>query len=190
MKLRDIAEIRSGYQFRGKIEPDPAGAYRVIQIKDIKDGQRLSTDDLVTVNINRAPEPYSVDLGDVLFLSRGQRLFATPITERLTDTIATYYFFILRPKTQQVRPRYLAWCINQVPVQAVLNTVKRGTHMPLVSRTDVEGIEVDLPPLATQDTIVKLAELARRESDLLAAIQRKRTELIEAICLNAARRRS
>lgn len=190
MKLKDIAEIRSGYQFRGRIEPEPHGMIRVIQIKDITRDRLLSSADLVTVNIDRDPEPYFVDLGDVLFLSRGHRLFATPVTERLPKTIATYYFFVLRPKSDRVHARYLAWYINQPPVQEVLNIAKRGTHMPLVSRGDVEEIRVDLPPINVQENIVKISELAHKESELSSAIQQKRTELIKSICLNAARRRS
>lgn len=190
MKLIDIAEIRSGYPFRGRIEPQTNGALRVIQIKDIKDGQSLATADLATVNLDRDPQAYSVNKGDVLFLSRGHRLFATPITEALRNTIATYYFFVLRPKTPGINPRYLAWYINQSPAQAELNTAKRGTHMPLVSRNDIEGLHVEIPPLRTQQTIVELAELGRREADLLAAIQEKRAELINSICLQATHRPS
>jgi len=190
MKLKDIAEIRSGYQFRGRIEPEPDGACHVVQIKDITPDRQLSSADLVTVNIDRDPKPYSVDLGDVLFLSRGHRLFATPVTERLTNAIATYYFFVLRPTSDRVQARYLAWYINQPPVQGLLSTAKRGTHMPLVSRRDIEEISVELPPIRVQEDIVKVSELARKEAELLTAIQQKRSELVEGICLNAARRRS
>ncbi len=186
MKLKDIAEIRSGYPFRGRIEPQANGALRVVQIKDIKDGQPLVAADLVTVNLDRDPEAYSVNKGDVLFLSRGHRLFATPITEPLKNTIATYYFFVLRPRTGSVNPRYLAWYINQPPVQSELNAAKRGSHMPLVSRNDIEALQIEIPPLPTQKAIVNLAELGRRESELLAAIQEKRTGLINSICLQAA----
>lgn len=186
MKLKDIAEIRSGYPFRGRIEPQVNGALRVIQIKDINEGQSLAKADLVTVNLERDPQAYSVKEGDVLFLSRGHRLFATPITEPLKNTIATYYFFVLRPKTGSVNPRYLAWYINQPPVQTELNAAKRGSHMPLVSRNDIEELHVEIPPLRTQQAIVELSELGRREAELLAAIQEKRTGLINSICLQAA----
>src|SRR2546423_12829470 len=95
-KLSDIAEIRSGYQFREKVEHDPDGWVPVIQIRDLTDDFRLRTEDLIRVSMERT-EPYLVGQGDVLFLARGHRLGAAAVTEPLVGTIATGYFFILRP---------------------------------------------------------------------------------------------
>ena len=64
-RLLDIAEFRMGYQFRGKVKPDPAGTVRVVQIKDIDPDLRIRVADLVTVTLDR-PEPYLVQVGDCL----------------------------------------------------------------------------------------------------------------------------
>src|SRR4051794_9139528 len=96
-RIRDIAAVRVGYQFRGKVKRDPAGSVRVIQIKDIDDEQRIRLADLASVNVDR-PDPYLTHQGDVLFLSRGHRLYTVVVPEIDGDTIATGYFFILRPR--------------------------------------------------------------------------------------------
>lgn len=200
-QLTKITDIRNGYQFRGRVKPVelrggsdqgalPAGVVRVIQIKDIDDDQRLHAADLTPVRIDADPEKYDARQGDVLFLSRGHRLFATAITEPIRDTVATGYFFILRPTTDKVLPRYLAWYINQPPFQGVLRTHMKGTHQPLVARKDIENLEVEIPPLATQGAIVALDELRLEESRLLTAMQEKRSQLIQAISMKAARRPS
>ena len=197
-KLKNIAGIRNGYQFRGKVEPldleaganMPPGVVRVIQIKDVDDDWRLHSDNLPAVRLDRAPEKYLAQQGDVLFLSRGQRLLATTITEPLHDTVATGYFFILRLKSDSVLPRYLAWAINQTPFQSVLRTFMKGTLQPLVSRKDIEDLCVEVPPLEVQEAIVAIDDLRVREQHLLAAIRSKRSQLIQAISVETARRQA
>ncbi len=201
-KLKKIADIRNGYQFRGKVEPLdlvtgdgpatplPPGVVRVIQIKDIDDDRQLHAGDLAAVRIHADAEKYEARQGDVLFLARGHRLFATAITERVHDTVATGYFFILRPKTDRIRPEYLAWYINQPPFQAVLRTYMKGTHQPLVARKDVEDLRVEIPPLETQAAITALEDLRLTEQHLLAAIRHKRSQLLLAVSMKAARRPS
>lgn len=197
-KLNEIADIRNGYQFRGKVKPAelaagaaarmPPGVVPVIQIKDINTDRRLQTDDLVLVKIVGDQAKYEAHQGDVLFLARGHRLFATAITEPISSAIATGYFYILRPKMKNILPRYLAWYINQPPFQTVLRTFMKGTQQPLVSRKDIEDLEVQIPPLSVQQAIVELDDLEVIEQRLLAALQQKRSQLVQAISMQAAQR--
>jgi restriction endonuclease S subunit len=186
-KLSEIAEIRSGYQFREKVEHDPRGQVPVIQIKDLTDDFQLRTDDLIRVAMERI-EPYLVSQGDVLFLARGHRLGAAAVTEPLTGTIATGYYFILRP-SGRVQPEYLAWAINQREFQEQMRPFVRGSHIPLITKGDFQELRVEVPPLEVQDRIVTLDRLYRRERQLVAEIQSKRAELIHGVCQRAARRR-
>ncbi len=179
-RLKDIAELRIGYQFRGKVKPDPAGMVRVIQIKDIDADQRIRVADLVVVAIER-PGPYLTEPGDVLFLGRGHRLYAVVVPEVQPNTIATGYFFILRPNVRVVRSEYLAWSMNQPEFQESLRPFHRGTHMPMVSRTDVEDLRIHLPPLDVQRRILKLHDLLDEERRLSAAIQERRSLLVQAV---------
>lgn len=186
-KLSEIAEIRSGYQFREKVEHDPSGWVPVIQIKDLTDDFQLRTDELIRVAMERT-EPYLVGQGDVLFLARGHRLGAAAVTEPLAGTIATGYFFILHP-AGHVRAGYLAWTINQQEFQERMRPFVRGSHIPLITKGDLQELAVEVPPLEVQDRIVSLDELYRRERRLVAEIQSKRAELIHGICQQAVRRR-
>ena len=179
-RLRDIAEFRIGYQFRGKVVPDPAGTVRVVQIKDVDADLRITVADLMTVTLDR-PEPYLIQPGDVLFLSRGHRLYATLVPEVELNTIATGYFFILRPNNRVVLPEYLAWSLNQPGFQDALRPYHRGTHIPMVSRTDVENLPIQVPPLQVQGRVLKLNELLDQERRLFAAIQEKRSLLVQAV---------
>jgi restriction endonuclease S subunit len=187
-KIKDIAEIRSGYQFRGKVEASDDPNVAVIQIKDLGDrvnafpGERVGIQmaDLIRVRMEN-PEPHFLQLGDVLFLSRGHRQVAAVVSEPVTDTIATGFFFVLRPDPRKVRPAFLAWFINQPDFQETLRPLSRGTHMPLVSKADFQDLSVTLPPLAVQDGILELQNLVERERELTAALLQKRGALAQAV---------
>lgn len=178
-RLKDIADFRVGYLFRGKVKPDPSGSVRVVQIKDVDAKRRINTAGLEQVNIDK-PEPYLVQPDDVLFLSRGHRLYATVVPEVEPNTIATGYFFILRPNDETVYPAYLAWTLNQPAFQESLKPYRRGTHIPMVSRADVENLRIQIPPLDVQRKIVKLNELMEKERRIVSTIQEKRRLLVQA----------
>jgi hypothetical protein len=187
-RLREIADIRVGYQFRGKVEPDPAGNVRVIQIKDLDPDRRIRLNDLATVRVDR-PEPHLARQGDLLFLARGHRQFATVIAEPVTDTIVTGFFFVVRPTTGKLYPEYLAWWINGREFQEALRPFVRGSHMPLVSKADFQEMRVAVPSPAVQGLIVRLHEQQETERRLVRELLEKRTALIEAVSRRAARRR-
>ena len=157
-RIRDIAEIRTGYHFRGKVEAADDANVAVIQIKDIDDRLKVQVHDLLPVRLDN-PDPYLVSQGDVLFLSRGHRQYATTISEPVRNTVATGYFFILRPDQFMVRSEFLAWSINQPEFQDSLRPFTRGSHMPLVSRSDFQDLTITLPAMAVQDRILALQQL-------------------------------
>jgi hypothetical protein len=185
-RIADLADVRSGYQFREKVVHDPRGSVPVIQIKDLTSDFQLNTRDLIRVSMSKS-EPYRVEQGDVLFLARGHRLSATAVTEPLTGTIATNYFFILRP-SNRIRPGYLAWAINQKGFQDRMRPLVRGSHIPLITKSDFEDLALDVPPLEIQQAIETIDSLHRRENALMQLIQQKRSQLIDALCAKAAKR--
>lgn len=183
--LNSIAAVHSGYQFRGRVEPDPQGDVAVIQVKDLRDDADLRPDLLTRVKLDKPLDFHLVSEGDVLFLSRGHRLFATAITMPLHRTIAPGYFFIVRPHNTTVMPEYLAWYINQAPAQNRLKPSHAGSYMPIVPKSAFDQLVIELPPLSTQRAIVALDQLARKERHLTAELETIRRQMIEAVCLRA-----
>ena len=53
--------------------------------------------------------------------------------------------------------------------------------MPLVSKADFQDLTVVLPLMAVQDWILTLNQLIDRERELTAALQQKRSELVQAV---------
>lgn len=180
VKLRAIVAITSGYQFRGKVEPDDDGPIDLIQIKDISDRRQLIVSDLTRVSIENA-DRYLVQPDDVLFLSRGHRMYGLVVPELRRDTVVSSYFFVMRPRSADVFPRYLAWVLGEPEFQHRLGTMIRGSHMPLISRSDFSDLSIPLPSLETQRKIVEINELMLREASLLDQLQARRAELVRGV---------
>lgn len=178
--LEEIAEMRVGYQFRGKVTADPRGTVRVVQIKDVAPDLRIQVDDLTPVAVDRA-EPYLIREEDVLFLGRGHRLYGTIVPEVPPNTIATGFFFILRADPAVIAPEYLAWALNQRDFQEAIRPFHRGSHMPMISRSDLAAVAIDVPPLRVQHDVLRLNRLLDEELRLMEAIGRQRSRLVEAV---------
>jgi hypothetical protein len=185
-RLKDIAEIQLGYQPRTQMRLDPGGSHRVIQIKDVSGDGVADYSDLIRISPERDPERYEVRKGDVLFISRGNRLKSALVGAPPFPTMAVSFFYILRPDSDVVEPAYLAWAINQPDVQAQVRKDAMGTGIPHIRREPVENLLISIPPLAVQRRILRVEELLRREAELTARILRKRTELATAVCAQAS----
>lgn len=190
LKIKEIAEIQIGYQFRRKIESNPNGTHQVIQIRDFDENRNLRSEGISKVTLEQPVERYLVKKGDVLFLARGHRNFAISIKETLEETIAASYFFIIKLKNKNIHPDYLSWFIDQVPAQEYLhNLARRGSHMPVVPKTVFENMKIDVPDLDTQKKIVELNRLLEKEWGLLQGLQEKSSLLVRSISLQAARKK-
>jgi hypothetical protein len=181
--LKDIAALRSGYLFRGKIEADPAGQYAVLQIGDIKPDATLVPQSLTRVNLPDVRPSHLVAANEVVFISRGTRKGAIAITEPIDNVIATAQLFVLHPD-ETVLPAYLAWYLNQREAQQYIEENSTGTNVSLITMEALGKLPVQLPSLELQRRIVEIHKLALREKHLLAQIQAKRQTLIERTLLN------
>jgi restriction endonuclease S subunit len=185
-KITEIADIQLGYQFRRKIEPFPDGTHRVIQIRDFDEDLNLNVEGLSWVRLDKLADKYLVNKGDVLFLSRGHKNWAACVDTKLVNIVTVGHFFVLRPKTDKILPEYLAWYINQAPAQEFVHNIARhGSHMPLVSKSAFAGLKIDVPDLKTQSMIVELSRLFEKEQKLLEKLQKKHSQMINALCLKA-----
>lgn len=185
--IQELVDIRTGYQPREGSGANPLGEYLTIQVKDIDSSNDhvLMPNNLDRIAASRDLSPYVVLNGDVLFLARGRRRFAT-LVEGLPGslvTIAFYYFFILRLRVGYVDPAFLAWVINEAKAQSYLERVSSSTGMPFVTKQLFGALEIRLPSLEKQHEIVRLHRLARRESFLLRKLEEKRSALTRLMCL-------
>ncbi len=180
--LKDIAEITSGFLFRSAIKPVSDGKHCVIQIKDtsnnIIDWAKLSK-----VNIDGVREDLLLRDGDILFRSRGDKNTTAVIKDCPGNCVAASQLFIIRLKEQAFLPDYLAWYMNQKPAQRYFDQNARGSYIRLINKQVLGSLKVSVLPLEVQEKIIKVHQLSLKEKQLVAKIQEKREQLIDAVML-------
>lgn len=188
MEIGQLADIQFGYQVR-KRKPELFslnGSHSLIQIKDINELGDLCTEQLSKITPGSNVKRYLVTKNDILFLSRGPKSIAITITKPLKNTLASYYFYILRTDPKRVLPEYLAWFINQPSTQAFFESTSQGSLMKTIPKSTFEELEVQLPSLKIQKAITELDALQKKEAVAMDHLIRSRKRLINGLALKAA----
>ena len=186
MHLSNVADVRAGYPFRTRVEADPAGNALVLQMKDVNPRSAADIDGAVRAVVT-APDSHRLTAGDLVLKSRGNTHCAVVGAVPELPLVAAVPLFVLRPDRRKVTPAFLRWFLNHPSTQGQLAAAAVGTYVPTVSKPSIERLPIQLPPLETQELIVKIAELADRERELLEAITSIKTDATDRILLRLSR---
>jgi len=185
MKLSDVARISSGHLFRTRVDHDPKGKYQVIHIRNVSSEDAINWESLNRVGLKPPKQDVIVGKGDVLFRARGFNHRAAVIDRDTDKTIVTSQFLIIRVQDQRaVLPAYIAWYINQPKAQQFLSQMSVGSSIKQIHHKSLNELPVIIPDMHTQETIVQLDILCKKEKQLVLQIQEKRQRIVEAIMLN------
>lgn len=182
--LNEIAEIKAGYLFKKGIYPEKDGNVSVVQLKDIDSRGVLNTQRIQKVNLEKLNNDDLLSAGDVLLKAKTNYPVASVVSNISGNTIATAHYFIIRLKTGEVSPCYLAWYLNQKPAQSYFNKNSGGTRIRVINKQTIEALEIALPDIETQIRIEKVFALQQKEYDLLDLIKEKRSAIFSAKLLS------
>ena len=185
-RLHEVARVQAGYLSRSPVRGSAKGTHRLLQSRDVS-AAGVCVDTAVRFHPERNTELYRVSAGDILVVARGQDHRANLIDADLDDVLVSSVFHIIRPRTDLVRPGYLAWWLNLPDVQTGIKVGSPGTGIGLLRRPTIEQVPVDLPPLDVQERIAAVMRLSRRRNALQAQLDSKRQQMIHAICRQAVR---
>ncbi len=186
-KIRDLAQIRVGYQTRKGVQATPEGSHALLQIGNFNEARTaIDLEEIVRIVPGSINQDQILRDGDVIFLAKGAKNFSFVPKGLPSPALAASYFFILRPG-HRIDSDYLAWFINLESTRQMLSRyVGQGARVPVVRREVLENVEVSLPDIQTQRTIVEIIALADEEQRLLADLAHKKQLLATATCLRAA----
>jgi hypothetical protein len=185
--LQEVARICTGYQMRRRLHSESDGSHRLIRISDLDTAGRLDPAHLIRFTPQGHVDQHQVQAGDLLHLSRGPRLLTTVITEDAAGAVASGCFFILRLIRVDLEPAYLAWYMRQETFLSRLRAVSKGSRVRLVAKTDLELLQVEVPPPAVQQKILAVNRLQEREEQLATLLLARRSALVQARCLEMVR---
>lgn len=187
-KLGEIAEIRTGYPFRGRIERAEDGNCLMVQMGDVQANAGEVADVQTRVALPQGPGKHVLHYGDVLFTGRGMRNEAATFVGATGDVIAAPHLFVLRTNGGVAFPDYLTWFLNLPETQEQIRAMRRGSAVPFVPMTTFAKLEVPLPSIEMQNHIAGIQRLSLQEQNLLGQIRERRRVLIEGLSMEAVRR--
>ena len=195
-RLSDIADIRTGYTFREKVEEverSDGNAY-VAQIKDVRELAEASHSFLL--NPSKLPSiswqgksKALVPSGTVILPSRGSRggyFKASCVVDcsgASLPLVVTSQFLIITPN-EAVLPEFLCWSLNQPNIQYRLSEGggSQGTSMSVMLKTAIGNeITIPTPPIETQKRIIQIHQLWEKEQELNMRLQANRLQMLQGM---------
>lgn len=183
LHLTQIAEIRPGYPFRSKIKEVHGRAIFAVQMKDVVIDGGISWDGVVETGLSGKRTPDWLVPGDILFAFRGNHNYAVLVDEYADKlkAVASPHFFVIRCKSDKLLPAFLAWTLNQAPLQTYFRRESTGTLTQGLRKPSVAEAPIAVPSLEKQHQIVQLANVVRQERQLLEELIRNNETMMHGI---------
>ena len=182
--LKEIADIRTGYSFRAKLEPDSEGNILVVQLKELSDKNTIDISTAVKINMQNVSENYLLLKGDLVFRSRGMDSTAAIMDISADNIILSAPFQRIRLQdTAKIIPEYLLWYINSKDAQTYFSANKTGTSVSMISTAVLADLPVVIPSLEIQKKIIEINILSVKEIELQEKLIRKKRLLTETVLL-------
>lgn len=192
--LGDIADIRTGFTFREKVEElSSGGNAHVAQIKDVRSAWELTN--TATLQAQQLPlikwegkDNAFVSPGTVLLPSRGSKggyfrascLVSSQSSE--LPVVVSSQFLVITPK-QGLLPEFLCWSLNRPEMQHWIaeGAGSQGTSLVMLTAKAAKALELKIPDLSTQQKILRLNELWEKEQQLTQALLNNRETMLQGM---------
>jgi restriction endonuclease S subunit len=173
MKLENIAEIRPGYSFRTSLMEDFGGNVAVLQARNVQNDFEITAENLVKIDF---PEPKSssfIQKNDILLVARGVgpgSFRAAIFSSDEQNILAASSVVIIRPKTDhanKILPEYITLYLNSSDGQRLLMQTIHGSNIQTISHTELRKLDISIPPLVTQKSLVELSRNIRLQEQIM-----------------------
>ncbi len=188
-KVKDIANIASGYTFRESIKKDEKQDILVVQAKNISTEQDIfSEDDLVGVSHEGIRNPYLLEHNDILIVAKGSTpssFKSSVFSSHARNVIAASSLHIIRINDVTVLPKYVSLYFNSIEGQKVITRiVSGGSYIQNILIRDLSDLEIPIPPIHIQKSIIALHENLVLQEKILAQKHEIKKNIINATFIN------
>ena len=184
--LCEVADVFSGYPFRGAIPADENGDVHVVQVRDTRDTGEVFQDEMVKVILPGKKPPNWLLPGDVLFISKSVKHFSALVEDLPVKTVCSPHFFLIRVKTEyqnRVKPEFICWQLNQLPAQRYFSTTAEGSLNLIVRKQVLENTPIKLLDIKEQQLIANMHKCAIKERTALLQLIANKDKEQAAIAL-------
>lgn len=192
--LGDIADIRTGYTFREKVEENSKnGNAHVAQIKDVRGLWEETNSSLLRPRqlpqiCWQGKDKAFVNPGSVFLPARGSKggyFRASCLIADENDqlpVVVSSQFLVITPK-ESVLPEFLCWSLNQPAMQYWLaeGAGSQGSSIVMLNTKVAKELKLEIPSLDTQQKILHLNQLWEQEQQLTHALLKNRETMLQGM---------
>lgn len=179
--LSEIAIVKAGHPFRGKIPEHKQGNVQVVQIRDIDNDGTIGWDQLIRANITGRKTPGWLQKGDILFAARGARNTAGYVNKITQPTVCAPHYFLIQVTNNKILPEFLAWQLNQEHAQRYFTNSAEGSVQVSIRRAILEATQIVIPTIDKQLAIVGFDNKVKQEKRLLKALIANRAKQMQGV---------
>ncbi len=189
-KIQNFADVIPGYAFREAIKPDSAGSLFVLQAGNVDSNDSIkNTNEMVKVtDIIFSDDKYYLKKNDILLVARGMKsgaFRATIFEVEDLNVIASSSVHIIRLKDARILPEYLCLYLNSKDGQDALVQIVSGAYIGVLPRNKIlTEIQVPIPPLLNQKSIVDLDKNIKLQEKILERRSQLKKNIINATFRN------
>ena len=175
--LNKVSYIRFGF-YTQALE---SGNVPYLQVRQFDEYGILKVDDDHFIDLDQKSESHLLKDGDVLFVGKGNRLFAWCYRETAGPHIASSIFFVLRPDQKIIYPEYLTAFLNAPQTKFLFQQLGAGTNIFSIRKSELGALEIPLLPITTQRKVAALAILHQQDILLAQKLNTQKQELYKSI---------
>jgi len=179
--LADIAIVKAGHPFRGKIPEYKEGNAYVVQIRDIDNDGYIHWQQIIRTEITGRKSPEWLQKGDVLFAARGGRNVAAFVGDINQPTVCAPHYFLIQVTDETVLPEFVAWQLNQKNAQRYFVNSAEGSAQVSIRRAVLEALPLVIPSIEKQMAIVGFDNKVKQEKRLFNALIDNRASQMQGI---------
>ena len=168
MQIGEVASFQNGYAFKSK-DFVQDGKYKIIKIKELKDGKVRFFNDSASVNVEdeRIIEKYIVEKGDVLFALTGDPVnknnplsWVGRVSVYEDDQLALLNQRVCKLVSKEgLNAKYIYYYFRAFDNFYALASIAKGSASQAnISTKDIEAMEIALPSLNIQNKIVSVLD--------------------------------
>lgn len=177
MKLLEVAEITSGIY----VKSIPTGDVVCLQVKDLL----MDSPETTATRIEFSPRMANnlLKKGDLLFAGKGATYLCEVFNLDILAVPSTTLYSI-RLHSDIISPEYLCWYMNHPSTVARIKAAQAGSSTPMIHKPTLENLEIIIPDKKTQQIIVELSTLQKREIHIRKEIAEKREQITNQLLIN------
>ena len=174
IELKNAVKIKSGVFAKSDTNPD----LYYIQSTDFNKQRQWNTDLNFVLTHGEKFKNHVLEVGDVLFASKGRDFFAVVYDGKFQPAVASTTFLVLQVDKNMMIPAFLAWFLNHPKTQKLLWSLAKGSAIPSISKSILENITIPIPDISKQNLILELFKLQQKEKHIYKQIGKLRQAYI------------